>query len=411
MHVLSYKPESATRASAGRLRALHLYSGNMYGGVETVLATLARLRHLVREMEPGFGLCYRGRLWDELTKAGSAVFDLGPVRLSRPWTVWRARRRLGKVLRESGYEVVVCHCAWPVAVFGPAIRRYRRGLVYWAHDAGLTPDSRVGRRNWLEWLGSWSPPELTVAISRFTEPFARRVFPGARCATLLSPVALAPVANRQTARARVREELGVGPDDVVIVTVCRLVEYKGHRLLLEALKLLRNVPGWVWWVAGGAEQPFERVFRDELGTAVRQAGIVDRVRFLGARNDVPQLLAGADIHCQPNLGPELFGLAFVEALAAGLPVVTTRLGAAEEILDGGAGVLLPPGDPAALAGALAGLIADRAERARFASSGSRRAAELCDPARQLPALAELLQTVRAVAPGNACVGSSWEQQR
>jgi glycosyltransferase involved in cell wall biosynthesis len=383
----------------------------MYGGVETVLATLARLRHLAPEMEPGFGLCYRGRLWDELTDAGSPVFDLGPVRLSRPWTVWSARQRLEELLRKGGYDVVVCHCAWPLAVFGPAIRRHRRGLVYWAHDAGLTPDSRAGRRNWLEWLGSWSPPELTVAISRFTEPFARGVFPNARCATLVSPVVLTPVANREGTRARVREDLGVGPDDVAIITTCRLVDYKGHRLLIEALERLRNVPGWVWWVAGGAQQPFERVYRDELETAVREAGIVDRVRFLGARTDVPQLLVAADIHCQPNLGPELFGLAFVEALAAGLPVVTTRLGAAEEILGCGAGVLLPPGDPAALADALAGLIADRAERARFASNGSRRAAELCDPARQVPALAELLQTARPVAPEDACLELGREQQR
>jgi glycosyltransferase involved in cell wall biosynthesis len=394
MHVLQANTGSAGCANGGQLRALHLYSGNMYGGVETVLATLARLRYLAPDMAPGFGLCYRGRLWDELTEAECPVFNLGPVRLSRPWTVWRARRRLEGVLREEGYDVVVCHCVWPLAVFGPAIRRQRRGLVYWAHDAGLTPHSRAGRRNWLEWLAGWSPPDLTVAISQFTEPFARRVFSAARCATLISPVASAPLANREVVRARVRDDLGVAPDDVVIVTACRLVEYKGHRLMIEALAQLRDVPGWRWWVAGGADLPFEQVYRDELEAAVRAAGIADRAHFLGARSDVARLLAGADIHCQPNLGPELFGLAFVEALAAGLPVVTTRLGAAEEILGGGVGVLLPPGDQAALADALARLIMDRAERARFASIAARRAAELCDPTRQLPAVAELLETVR-----------------
>ena len=73
------------------LKVLHLYAGNLYGGVETLLATMARLRHLAPGMESEFGLCFHGRLWNELVSTGVAVHDFGPVRLSRPWTVLRAR--------------------------------------------------------------------------------------------------------------------------------------------------------------------------------------------------------------------------------------------------------------------------------------------------------------------------------
>jgi hypothetical protein len=61
------------------LRVLHVSSGNLYGGVEVILATLARLRHLCPEMEPHFGVCYEGRLSQELTAAGAPVHMLGRV--------------------------------------------------------------------------------------------------------------------------------------------------------------------------------------------------------------------------------------------------------------------------------------------------------------------------------------------
>ena len=61
--------------------------------------------------------------------------------------------------------------------------------------------------------------------------------------------------------------------------------------------------------------------------------------------DVPRLLAAADIHCQPNISPEPFGIAFIEALAAGLPVVTSAIGGAIEIVDDTCGRLVPASDP------------------------------------------------------------------
>jgi glycosyltransferase involved in cell wall biosynthesis len=107
-------------------------------------------------------------------------------------------------------------------------------------------------------------------------------------------------------------------------------------------------------------------------------------------------MAAADVYCQPNTGPEGFGLTFVEALRAGLPVVTSRLGGGAEVVTEACGVLTPPGDAAAVAEALCGLIKDPARRRALGAAGPTRAAELCEPDRQLPALA------RALTPPAPC---------
>ena len=77
-----------------RMNVLHIGAGNLFGGVESLLATLARHRDQCPEVEPHYALCFEGRLAAELRQAGVSVYFLGGVRMSRPWTVWRARRRL-----------------------------------------------------------------------------------------------------------------------------------------------------------------------------------------------------------------------------------------------------------------------------------------------------------------------------
>src|SRR5262249_40040296 len=77
---------------------------------------------------------------------------------------------------------------------------------------------------------------------------------------------------------------------------------------------------------GGPQRPPEVEFQTDLEAAAARWGIAGRVRFLGQRSDVSRLMAAADVYCQPNTGPEPFGLVFVEALHAGLPVITSGFG-------------------------------------------------------------------------------------
>ena len=381
----------AAPTAVAPLRALHLGAGNLYGGIETFLVTMARYRAECPGLAPEFAVCFRDRLSRELEEAGATVHDLGAVRFGRPWTILRARRRLRSLLRGPGRpDVAVTHACWPHALFAPVARRSGVPLAFWMHDA-------IGGDHWLDRLSARTPPDLAVVNSRFTATTLPKLFPDARTELLCYPVPPQPVFDHAAARAEVRRELATDPDAVAIVQVSRMERWKGQELLIAALARLRDRPGWVAWLAGGAQRPHEQAYLQGLHEAVAAAGIADRVRFLGQRSDVPRLLAAADIHCQPNAGPEPFGITFVEALYAGLPVVSTRMGGALEIVTEACGVLVPPADPTALAEALDGLIADPAARARLGSAGPARAAELCDPASVLGRLRGLLASV-AVGP-------------
>ena len=169
-------PEPAAGAA---LRVLHIHSGNLYGGVETVLTTLAKSRAECRGMESSFALCFDGRLSDELEAIGAAVYRLNPVRFSRPWTVWQARRRLVRLLASKKFDVAVCHGCWGYALAAGTLKRHRVPVAFWLHDI-------PSGTHWLERLASRWSPDLVLANSHFTAGLAPKLFPGAGCSAILS---------------------------------------------------------------------------------------------------------------------------------------------------------------------------------------------------------------------------------
>ena len=177
------------------LRVLHVHSGNLYGGVETFLATLARAAAVAPRMTTSFALCFEGRLSEELEAHGHRPHVLGAVRLSRPHTLWRARRSLARLLHQQRVDVVVCHQAWPYAIFGPVIRRARRPLVFWLHTAG-------DGRHWLERWARRLTPDLAIANSQFTNAHLARWFKNAPVETVYCPVRLHAPAAQDLAPAR-----------------------------------------------------------------------------------------------------------------------------------------------------------------------------------------------------------------
>jgi glycosyltransferase involved in cell wall biosynthesis len=366
------------------IRILHAYSGNLYGGLEGMLATIARTAAAFADVDTRFALCFEGQLASELRDAGAALYPLFPARLSRPWTVWRARRALGRVLRAGRFDAVVCHSPWPLAVLGPVARAHSTRLIFWTHQFldGTGFDQRWAR---------WCRPDLAVANSRYSAGSVGRLFPGLSAEVVYCPYRPGRLEPTAELRRAVRDELDTPADARVVLQASRLEWWKGHRLHLRALARLRDLPDWVCWLAGGAQRPEEQTYLAELKALAAELKIADRVRFLGHRRDVPRLLAAADLVCHPNEAPEHFGIAFVEALAAGRPVVATRMGGAVEVVDPACGVLTDP-DPTAVADALAGLFRDPARAAALGANGPARAAELCDPVRNLGQLYSLLRT-------------------
>ena len=368
------------------MRVLHLHSGNMYGGVETFLATLAREAGAAPGMESEVGLCFRGRFSAELDTLGHPPRMLGEVRLSRPHSVIRARRALRDLLQSESFDVVVCHQPWTCVVFASVIRAAGLPVVLWVHMASQG-------QHWLERLCRLTRPDVAVCNSQFTARVVSRWLPGAQVDHVYPPLSLPLASCGLTERAAIRRGLDTLDRQVVVVHVSRLEALKGHRVLLAALGRLRDLAGWTCWIVGGAQRSAEVQYLRGLQSEARDLGIDERVRFVGERTDVRSVLSAADIYCQPNTEPEGFGLTFVEAMQEGLPVVTSGIGAACEIVDGACGVLTPPGDVSAISGALRRLIVDRDLNARLGAEARRRPDGLCGLQRQMRRIQAVLGSI------------------
>jgi len=178
---------------------------------------------------------------------------------------------------------------------------------------------------------------------------------------------------RREARQSVRAELGVSPDARMVVCVGRLHPRKGHRDVVAACTALigRDVRLHLVIVGEGDEEKALRAQAEE-------AGIADHVHLLGRRNDVPRLLNAADVFA---FASRLEGLPFalVEAMASGLPIVSTNFpGASEIIRDGRDGLLVPVGEVAALEASLAALLRDSDARKRLGASATVRARDFSE---------------------------------
>lgn len=355
------------------MRVLHVAAGNLYGGVERILEEVAS--HQPAGSAHAFALAFEGRAGAALDAAGAERHDLGPVRFSRPWSVWRARRRLKEIA--SGVDRVVAHSPWAFAIAAPVLPPGER--VLWAHDA-------FDGTHWTERRAAARRPSLVICNSEYTAQAVARWLP-VRREVVLPPVS-APRVDAGT-RAAVRREMGAAEGTAVVVIASRFERWKGHLDLLRAAERLTG--DWAVWIAGAPQRPHEEEYRRELEALAARPPLAGRVRFLGERRDVARVFAAADIHCQPNTHPEPFGIAFVEALDAGLPVVTFACGGAAEIVTESCGILLPPARREALTAALQRLVDDPALRRRMGAGGPARARSLCDPATQVARLEQVLQ--------------------
>jgi rhamnosyl/mannosyltransferase len=176
----------------------------------------------------------------------------------------------------------------------------------------------------------------------------------------------------------------------IILFVGRLRYYKGLHLLLEAMP---RVDATLVIAGTGPEQ-------GRLAAQAEALGVAGRVRFLGdvPDADLPALYHAADVFVLPaHLRAEAFGIALAEALSSGLPCVSTELGTGTSFanLHGVTGLVVPPGDPQALAGALNTLLADTALRARYGQAARRRAVEMLSQEQMVDGVEAVYRTLKA----------------
>jgi glycosyltransferase involved in cell wall biosynthesis len=281
-------------------------------------------------------------------------------------------------------------------------QRIRRGAVDLVHThlihadlygglaarlAGVRPivstrhnDDSFRRRSSMRVLTRWSSRSSArvVTPSRYLADFTRRMEGVAP-----EKIRTIPYAVEDTARVGgdgIRREIGIEPDAPLVVTVGRLIEQKGHRYLLQA------------WPRVTAARPDARLlivgegpWRSRLAAEARGLGVEGTVTFTGWRRDVSAILAAATVCVHPSLW-EGFGLVLLEAMAAGVPVVASRVSSIPEIvLDGHTGYLVPPLDGTALAERILGLLADPARCRQMGEAGRRRVLETFNAERMVRA--------------------------
>ncbi|MBI5912404.1 MAG: glycosyltransferase family 4 protein [Betaproteobacteria bacterium] len=187
-----------------------------------------------------------------------------------------------------------------------------------------------------------------------------------------------------------RQRLGLPDSAQVLASVGRLVGWKGLRVILE---LLPQLPQDVHFLVMG-EGPEQARLREQAA----QLGLGARVHFCGriAHDELPQVLAQADLLVQPSLGEESFGITLVEAMACALPVLASRQGGMTEIvLSGVTGDLLPPGEVEAWRGAIAALLQQPDRMRALGAAGRERVVAEFTWAANAAKLERLLQEGRA----------------
>jgi glycosyltransferase involved in cell wall biosynthesis len=239
------------------------------------------------------------------------VFAIPPARLAGAPVVIASIRDLGLYLTplQKRVQRYVCRLADCVVVNAEAVRTW---LVGEGYDAEQIVVIRNG-----------------VDLMRFKEP---------------------------PAPDRVRRALDLPHGTPLVAVVSRLTRMKGLEQFLEAAAVVGRRSTEARFLVIGEAPPFDQEYLGELKTLAARLGIGDRVIFTGLRADVPALLAGVDVAVMPSLN-EALSNALLESMAAGAPVVATRVGGTPEaLIDSENGLLVPPADVPALAGAVTALL-------------------------------------------------------
>jgi len=359
------------------MRILFLCNSGYWGGAERYVHAVANALggrgHVVFAAVPPNSPLYTA------LAAGPTVtplpLDLGPKLAIRSaidftwrWPVYARtlRRALGEWQRQVGFDLLHVQFKKEQLLATRTARRLGMRVVWTEHGplppplVRFWPALRLYRR-------SAGDASAIVCISTAVErDLARHGLARSTLHVCRNGISLPETPSPDT-RDAVRASLGLAGDALVVAAVGRLSWVKGLRHLIDAVPLvLRCQPTAQFLIIGdGPDRP-------ELEALATARGVTNHVRFTGHRDDVTRILAAVDILALPSLSEGL-PFAAMEAMAAGVPVVASRVGALAELLDEGrAGVLVRPASAEALASTLVDLMTDSQARARLAIQGRRR---------------------------------------
>jgi glycosyltransferase involved in cell wall biosynthesis len=368
----------ATASVAARpLRLLWLIDSLHVGGAEALAVTFAR--HVDRSRVELFVCCLNSiggnPLEADLRATGVTPLNLG----ARNLRDIRAFRRLIDFVREQEIDLLHAHLTY-ASIWGALLSRvtgipmvsslHVRVASTREQESSERQRRRVNVRDRLLrfTLRRWSAAVIMVSAALRDDYLSGGGLRDAPLRVVHNGIEIERFAGNHTAtRARLEREFAIPPNVPLAATVSVLRPGKGLEVLLEALRVVPQLHALV--IGDGPK-------RDEWRAMADAYGLSDRVHWAGFRRDVNELLPGADLMIHPSLD-DAFPTVLLEAGAAGLPVVASRLGGIPEIVEEGVtGMLVPGGDASQLAHAIQTLLANPNELEQMGIAARARAEEL-----------------------------------
>lgn len=383
---MTLQPSPSAPPSTGSLpprpvRVCALITELGIGGAQKVMADV--LTHLPQDRYRVLAVCIYnpGETGEALRRAGIQVVDLA----MRSKTDITVAGRLLRLLRSFRPDILHTHM-FHANLLGRLVGRLAGVPLVISTEHTMGQEGSVRRV-----LNRWTSPLAgrVVAVSQSVGDFAVeriRIDPG-RVVVIPNGIDLRRYQTGPDPR-EARAKLGLPVEGPVVGSVGTLRPVKGFDILLQAFaRLAPHWPGAHLLIVGdGPEMKKLRALADILG-------LCDRVHFTGARTDVEQLLPALDVFVCPSHWEGL-PLAVVEAMAAGLPVVATRVSSLTEVVaEGVTGLIVPPADPAALAHSLETLLEDPELRRRMGAAGRQRAQDHYTLERMVSQTEELYQAL------------------
>jgi len=342
-------------------RVLHITLAAERGGAEAVVESLVQAAASGDGRYQPMVVAPHGSTLDAQWRArGWHVVNVPPVpRFRHVGAARRLMHALADTLRTAAVDVVHTHGIAGQVYGARAAARMRVPVVWHLHDCF---DGSWSSNGVLHRLASAATAHQAIAVSHCVADSWRGRIASAR---------LHVVHNGVDAT---RVEPVSRPAGPLVVWCGRLQRWKGTHVFLDvAARVARHHPDAAFVVVGGSLFGLDPAYPAALRVQAGALGLGDRLTWVGQVNDARPWLAAADVVVHTAVAPEPFGLVVAEALAQGTPVVAFRLGGVAEIVDDQAtGILVPPGDAAAMADAVSVLLGDSARRRVLGEAGQGR---------------------------------------
>jgi glycosyltransferase involved in cell wall biosynthesis len=338
------------------IRIAHVISGLDTGGAEMMLTKLVGGMDRARFFNTVISLTEKGQLVEQIRSSGVAVYTLG-MRRGRPNIL--ALPRLIRLLRTLRPNIVQSWLYHADLLSTLAVKYSGSPILIWnVRCSNMDLDQYRSLTRWVQRVLAWcsTTPAAVVANSEAGKRQHERLgYRPRRWDVIPNGFDTQRFHPDSSVRCSVRKEWHVPEDVVIVALVARVDPMKDHVTFLEAAQQVAGARKSVCFLLVGKGT-------QTLAPAIAAKGLTDRVRILGYQNDIECLLPGVDVLCLSSAFGEGFPNVLGEAMACGIPCVSTDVGDARSIV-ADTGLVVPAHDPAALAHAIIDLI-DRGPAAR-----------------------------------------------